>query len=86
MLSELAQDTAAVFALFWNLCRSWLPEEIISDIDNFVTADGLPGMDPGPITPAPEGAYSITIEDTTFDFHNVQLAPPMGMMASNYAR
>lgn len=86
MLSELARDTAAVFALFWNLCRSWLPEEIIRDIDNFVATHGLPGMDPGAIAPAPEGAYSITIEDATFAFHDVQLAPPMGMMASNYAR
>lgn len=86
MISELARDTAAVFALFWNLCRSWLPAEIISDIDKFIAAHSLPAMDPAATTPAQEGSYKVTIGDTDFDFHNVRLAPPMGMMASNYAR
>ncbi len=86
MISALARDTAAAFALFWNLCRSWLPDEIIRDIDDFVAAHGLPSMDPTAITPTQDGAYTIAIGDTNFDFHDVRLAPPMGVMASNYAR
>lgn len=86
MISALARDTAAAFAVFWNLCRSWLPDEIICDIDKFVAAHGPPSMDPTATAPAQDGAYTITIGDAAFDFHDVRLAPPMGVMASNYAR
>ncbi|KAF8340075.1 hypothetical protein F5887DRAFT_919603 [Amanita rubescens] len=84
--SKLTFGTAAVFTLFWNLCRSWLPPAIISDIDKFVAAHNMPAMDPAAATPAQEGSYKVMIGDTDFDFHDVRLAPPMGMMASNYAR
>lgn len=63
-----------------------MPDEIIRDIDDFVAAHGLPSMDPTAATPAQDGAYTIAIGDMTFDFHDVHLAPPMGVMASNYAR
>jgi hypothetical protein len=85
-LSELARDTAAAFALFWNLCQSWLPSEIIQDINNFIAKEELPPMDPAGPTPAQDGAYRVMIEDTSFDFSDVRLTPPMGVMASNYAR
>ena len=44
-LEELDKDTCAAFALFWNLCHSWVPAEIIDDIDTFTIGAGLPPMD-----------------------------------------
>ena len=86
MISVLAWDTAAAFVLFWNLCQSWLPDKIIHDIDNFIAVHGLPSMDPTAISLAQDGAYTIVIGDMNFVFHVACLAPPMGVMASNYAQ
>ena len=57
MISELARDTAAAFALFWNLCQSWLPPVIVSDINKFVAMHSLPAMDPAAATSVYRSGY-----------------------------
>jgi hypothetical protein len=86
MVEDLDQRTAAAFALFWNLSRSWLPEPIIRDFDDFIKKNGVPPMNRQWTTPTQEGSYKVTIEGVTFDFDDAHLAPPMGLVASNYAR
>ncbi|KAF8347507.1 hypothetical protein F5887DRAFT_881786, partial [Amanita rubescens] len=86
MVDNLAQQTSAVFALFWNLCRAWLPDEIISDFEDFIHKNGLPAMNRDWKTTTREGSYEVVIGETSFNFHDVELAPPMGLMASNYSR
>jgi len=85
-IEEMNKDTCAAFALFWNMCRSWLPAGIIDDIDNFVINSGLPPMHPD-VQEGHEGEYNIKRDDgLTISFTGVCLAPPMGLAANNYAR
>ena len=85
-IEELNEDTCAAFALFWNLCRSWLPDEIINDIDASTLSLGLPPMAPT-VQDSHDGGYHITLPDgLTVSFSDVRLAPPMGLTANNYAR
>lgn len=86
MVDTLAHQTSAVFALFWNLCRSWLPGGIIGDFDDFIRKNGFPAMNRDWKTTSREGSYEVVIGETSFNFHDVELAPPMGLMASNYSR
>lgn len=41
-IEELNQDTCAAFALFWNMCLSWLPPEITADISGATLGSGAP--------------------------------------------
>jgi hypothetical protein len=83
---KLDYQTSAAFALFWNMCRNWLPDCVISDIDQFVETTGLYSMDSNQRLGGRNGEYTIPIHNTSFTFSNAQLAPPTGVMAQNYAR
>lgn len=84
-IEDINENTCAAFALFWNICRSWLPPIIIDDIDKFTIGSGLPPMHPD-IMEGHDSDYQITIDKLTFTFSNARLAPPMGLTANNYAR
>jgi len=85
-IEELNEDTCAAFALFWNLCRSWVPPEVIQDIDTFTLGLGLPPMAPK-AQDSHSGDYHITLSNgMAISFSDVRLAPPMGLTANNYAR
>ncbi|KAF8331270.1 hypothetical protein F5887DRAFT_895022 [Amanita rubescens] len=84
-IEDINQNTCAAFALFWNICRSWVPPTIIDDIDKFTIGSGLPPMHPD-IIEGHDSDYQITINQLTFTFSNARLAPPMGLTANNYAR
>lgn len=74
---------SSAFAIFWNLCRSWLPEQIIKDFDDFMVKSGILAM--GSVN-GTNGDYTAQVGDGTHIFNDVQLAPPQGVMAVNYAR
>lgn len=81
---------SSVFAFAWQLMRARLPEEIISDFDNYLQATGLKRMDGNGQMGAEHGrrwgTYSIAAGQNCFDFHNVELAPPTGVFGQNYSR
>jgi hypothetical protein len=84
-IEELNQDTCAAYALFWNMCQSWLPAEITDEIDDFTVNSGLPPMNPE-VQEGHDGDYSFTVDGPTVNFSGVRLAPPSGLIANNYAR
>lgn len=84
-------EASSVYAVLWGLARSLLPEEIIADFDNFAEKIGLDLRMDGDKTMETDakgrGTYTITLdEDTAFEYHHAQLAPPAGVMAENYCR
>ncbi|TFK60762.1 hypothetical protein BDN72DRAFT_778991, partial [Pluteus cervinus] len=89
-MDQFNHESSSVFALFWNLCRAHLPDEIISGIQNFLDT-GIPRMDAGGAmaTGHAPGTGHYTVQptpDVSFTFHEAQLAPPTGVFACNYSR
>lgn len=71
--------------MFWNMCRTQLPEEVIADLDKYVDDAGMCRMDCGKKVDA-DHVYSIKLDGKTFEFHEAQLPPPSGTCAVNYSR
>ncbi|GLB45835.1 hypothetical protein LshimejAT787_3200060 [Lyophyllum shimeji] len=87
-VAQMDVKCSSVFALLWQMVRSRLPKEVINDFDTFLTQLGIRRMD-GSGQMASEGSsgtYSVVLGDATFDFHNVELAPPAGIFGQNYSR
>ncbi|KAF8315567.1 hypothetical protein F5887DRAFT_1072859 [Amanita rubescens] len=83
---EINANVSAAFALFWNLCRFWLPDPVIDDIDNFMETTGIYPMDGNSRTGKLDGKYTIVAGDLEFEFTDARLAPPAGVVSQNYAR
>ena len=74
VIDDMDHRSSSAFALFWNLCRSSLPEEVMEDFDNFFEDCCLPRMHPcngaagDPINHSQcmAGDYSIQIGDNKF--------------------
>lgn len=79
-------ETSAIFALFWNLIRSYGPREVVDDFETFMEKSGIYRMDPGFCGSGPEGQYAVPISDTEVLFSHANLAPPQGVCAQNYSR
>lgn len=95
VITDLNYRSSSAFALFWNLCKGTLPAPIIDDFHSFFEREDMLRMNPA--AGAAEdfasgknhrvtGDYSIQIGDEKFVFKNVELAPPSGVFARNYAR
>lgn len=83
-------NASCAFAMFWNLCRTILPDNIISDIEEFMKTAGpdmrMDGHGRMPINDDGTGEFTLSIGGEHWKFCKAHLAPPAGVMASNYAR
>lgn len=86
VIKQMNYKTSSAFAFFWNLCWAWLPGVIIADFNNFMAKTGILTMDGNHHLNTIDGDYEATIGGLTYKFNNVQLAPPQGAMAVNYAQ
>jgi hypothetical protein len=78
--------SSSAFALLWNMAKNRVPDEVIDDITDFCDRTGIYRMDANMRLPSAEGVYGVDIGDHAIQFHGVELAPPTGVMATNYAR
>lgn len=47
----------------------------------------IPSMNPAwKDTTDRKGSYTLPVDGTSYTFHDVELAPPQGVMAENYSR
>src|SRR6266550_9410439 len=78
---QLAEDldvaTSSVFAMFWNICRAWLPCFVIQDIANFTSSNHIALMDGHHKKDTTYGTYTVNINDIEIEFHDALLAPPL---------
>jgi hypothetical protein len=81
-------NESSAFALVWNMIRSRLPDEILSDFDEFTTRTNIKRMDADGLMTDSAGQtfYSITAGGDNFVFHGAELAPPAGVFGKNYSR
>jgi hypothetical protein len=85
-LRSLDHKSSSAFALFWNMLRSHVPRAIIEDISDFCDPLGIYRMDGGAGLSTTTGNYTVEIEGLPVVYHDVELAPPCGIVAANYAR
>ena len=79
-------ESSSVFALFWNIIRNQLPEEVIGDFTSWLQGKQMVRMDTMGSQDTQQGDYTVKYGDDTFIFHGVDLPPPSGFFAANYAR
>ena len=85
-IHKLDFESSSVFALFWNMAKTHFPDAIIKDTTDFFTSIGACGMDADSGAKATKGIYGLEVDGLNIEFHGVDLAPPMGVFASNYAK
>ncbi|KAG2081606.1 hypothetical protein BD769DRAFT_1783953 [Suillus cothurnatus] len=87
-VDELDFSSSSVFALFWNLCKVLLPQEIIDDFNEFLKANNLCRMDKeANPTSSALGRYVVGVgEGSYYEFNKVEMAPPAGVFGWNYSR
>ena len=82
------QRSSSAFALFWNLCRNSLPDEVMSDFDDFFKECCMQWMDPskgaaenstGNCDQHAFSDYSIQIGNNKLIFRNAERGPPAGV-------
>ncbi|KAJ2988777.1 hypothetical protein NUW58_g3797 [Xylaria curta] len=78
-LNVKAQGMAGIV---WNLMRSKLPPEIISDYNDMINEEDFPRMDMG----RDDEAFMFQVEDRKVTFYDLELPPPSALAAINYAR
>lgn len=88
---EININASSAFAIFWNLIRATLLDDIVDDFDAWLQeigpkyrmdGDGEMGTGGG------RGKFHIKLgeEKPWYEFNNAHLAPPAGVMADNYCR
>jgi hypothetical protein len=85
-MDELNYKTSSAFAVFWNMLKTHMPKDIIDDITDFCDVIGIYRMDANRGLPSSTGTYTMELEGLPIQFNDVELAPPCGVMAANYAR
>ena len=85
-ISQLVYDSSSVFALFWNILRNQLPDEVIGDFEAWLKANKMLRMDTLGTQGKIKGIYTVEVGDDSFDFHDVNMPPPSGVYGVNYSR
>ena len=79
-------ESSSAFALFWNMVRNQLPQEVNGDFEKWLHENQMVRMDTMGSQDVTKGVYSVKCRDDTFEFNGVDLPPPSGMFGVNYAR
>ncbi|KAG6836217.1 hypothetical protein H0H93_010134 [Arthromyces matolae] len=90
---------SVLFAVAWQLMKSQVPSEIIQDFDDYIESINIDRMDRGHCavgstnvvirrssTTDGKETLGVSVEGQSFEFHNVELAPPAGVIGQNYSR
>ena len=85
-VTRLMYESSSVFALFWNLLRNQMPEEVIGDFDEWLNRHEMVRMDTLGSQDSAEGTYTVGHGDMKFEFHGVEMPPPSGVIGTNYTR
>ena len=79
-------ESSSVFALFWNILRNQLPEDINKDFEEWLQGKQMVRMDTKGSQDVTQGMYTVRYSDETYKFHGVEMPPPSGVFGTNYTR
>jgi hypothetical protein len=68
------------------MVKTRLPQVVIGDLTTYFDQIGIYRMDANKRLPTSKGKYMVEVEGIPIEFHNVELAPPSGVVAANYSR
>jgi hypothetical protein len=85
-VTRMMYESSSVFALFWNMVRNQLPEEIVNDFDAWLKEHEMVRMDTKGSQESAQGMYTVELGDMKFEFHGVEMPPPSGVFGTNYTR
>ena len=85
-VTRLMYESSSVFALFWNLIRNQLPEEVNSDFEGWLHNNQMLRMDTKGAQDTAQGEYTVEYGTDKFTFHGFDMPPPSGLIATNYSR
>jgi len=85
-VDDLNYESASVFAMFWNMCWTRFPVEVIDDFDDFLQKTEVPRMNSSGDLLEDTGAYTISDLKHQHTFYGVKLPPPCGYCGVNYSR
>ncbi|KAH9841338.1 uncharacterized protein C8Q71DRAFT_700010 [Rhodofomes roseus] len=78
---------SSVFALFWNLLLSHLPDEVLEPFETYLAENQMCRMDGnGAKERKAQGIYMVERGSECVEFNDAELAPPSGVAGCNYAR
>ncbi|KAI0481029.1 hypothetical protein GGR56DRAFT_688446 [Xylariaceae sp. FL0804] len=79
---ELNDRAQGMAGLVWNMLRSRLPAEIIADYNDLIRDIDLPRMDMG----RDDETFTFEVGGKKVTFRGLEMPPPSGLSAINYAR
>ena len=79
-------ESSSVFALFWNILRNQLPDDISDDFKQWLKGEQMVRMDTKGSQDVTKGMYSIKCGNETYEFNGVEMPPPSGVFGTNYTR
>ena len=85
-VTRLMYESSSVFALFWNILRNQLPEEINSNFEVWLEKNKMVRMDTKGSQTTVQGEYTVKYGNDAFVFHGVNMPPPSGVFGTNYSR
>ncbi|KAH9829416.1 uncharacterized protein C8Q71DRAFT_718190, partial [Rhodofomes roseus] len=88
-IHKLELAVSSSFTLFYNKMRAVLPAELLADYEQYLETNGFPRMDANGTMGAGadgRGEYYVQKGSDTIVFRHEKLAPPAGVMGTNYAR
>src|SRR5437588_8536475 len=75
---------SSIFALFWNMARRIIHQDISQDIEEFLKS-GISRID-NRTKERDNNTYTIKYKEEVYEFQQGELAPPVGFFTSNYLR
>ncbi len=86
-IDDFNQKQCSAFTFLWNWLWCNLHKEILDNFDEWMNTTMIPCMTPEWQELSKKGSYTIELEgQDPMTFNNIELAPPAGMMVSNYVR
>ena len=68
------------------MAKARVPDNVIGDLATFLNDLGINRIDTNERLPGKDGVYGLEVDGYLMEFHEVELAPPQGMLGLNYAR
>jgi hypothetical protein len=84
--NRLMYESSSAFALFWNMLRNQLPDEILDDFDAWLKEYDMVRMDTKGSQDLKKGMYTVKCGEDSFEFHCADMPPPSGVFATNHTR
>jgi hypothetical protein len=79
-------ESSSVFALFWNILRNQLPQDVNDSFEQWLKGKQMVRMDTMGSQDVTKGMYTVKWGNETYEYHGVEMPPPSGVFGTNYTQ